>query len=123
MSLQVALEKNLSQINFFEASVYDRYDLTDLVKRDEKFIVRQGDLVVTNYLISGKSKRGLRNAWLHECNRKDSNVASNIWVFANNHFIIPLQEKTILVHPEHGIVVIPIPMHQLNFYTFNEAKD
>lgn len=123
MSLQITLEKSLSQSNFFEASVYDRYDLTDLVKRDEKFIVRQGDIVVTNYLISGKSKRGLRNAWLHECNNHSSNVASNIWVFGGNHFIIPLQEKTILVHPEHGIVVIPLEMGKLNFYTFNEAKD
>jgi hypothetical protein len=123
MSLQVALEKNLSQINFLESSIYDRYDLTNLIRKDEKFVVRQGDLIVTNYLISDKRKRGLRNAWLHECNRKDSNVASNIWVFGGNHFIIPLQEKTILVHPEHGIVIIPISMDKLMFYTFNEAKD
>jgi len=123
MSLQIQIQKNLSQINFFEASVYDRYDLTNLIRKDEKFVVRQGDLVVTNFLISDRRRRGLRNAWLHECNRKDSNVASNIWVFANNHFIMPLQEKTILVHPEHGIVVIPLEMGKLNFYTFNEAKD
>ena len=123
MSLQLVLEKNLTQVDFLESSVYDRYDLTNMVKPEDKFVVRQGDLVVANYIISYKRKRGLRNAWLHECNKKDSNVASNIWVFANNHFIIPLQEKTILVHPEHGIITIPIPMDKLMFYTFNEAKD
>jgi len=115
MSLQVALEKSLNKINFLESTVYDRYDLTDLIKKDEKFVIRQGDLIVTNYLISDRRKRGLRHAWLNRC--------KNIWIFGNNHYIISLKEETILVHPEHGIVVVPLPMHQLIFYTFDEAKD
>jgi hypothetical protein len=123
MSLQIQVQKNLEKINFLESTVYDKYDLTDLVKKDEKFMVRQGDLVITNYLISYKRKRGLTSAWLHKCNNKHSNIDSNIWVFGNNHFVIDANNETILVHPEHGITVIPIPMHQLNFYTFNQAKD
>jgi len=123
MSLQIQLEKSLSQINFFEASVYDRYDLTDLIEKDEKFMVRQGDLVVTNYLISHRRKRGLVSAWLHKCNSKDTNIDSNIWVFGSNHFIINTNNETILVHPEHGFTVIPVPMDKLNFYTLDQAKD
>ena len=119
MSLQVALEKSLSQYNFFEASAYDRYDLTDMVNPEDKFVVRQGDLIVTNYLISDRRKRGLRHAWLNRC----KNGNNSIWVFGGNHFIIPLENETILIHPEHGIVVIPLDMDKLVFYTFDEAKD
>jgi len=119
MSLQVALEKSLSQINFLMSSVYDKYDLTDLIKKDEKFVVRQGDLIVTNYLISDRRRRGLRHAWLQKCKSKDN----NIWIFGGNHFIISSGEETILVHPENGIVMIPLSMDKLVFYTFDEAKD
>ena len=119
MSLQVQVEKSLSQINFLMSSVYDKYDLTDLIKKDEKFVVRQGDLIVTNYIIKDRRKRGLAHAWLQKC--KDGN--GNVWIFGRNHFIINANDETILVHPEHGIVAIPLPMHQLIFYTFDEAKD
>jgi hypothetical protein len=115
MSLQVALEKDLEKINFFEASVYEKHDLTNLIRPDEKFVVRQGDLVITNYLVSDSRKRGLRHAWMQKC--------KNVWIFGGNHFIIPLKEETIIVHPEHGIITIPLEMGKLNFYTFNEAKD
>jgi hypothetical protein len=119
MSFQIQIEKDLEKINFLESSVYDRYDLTNLIRKDEKFVVRQGDLVITNYLISDRRRRGLRHAWLQKC--KDKN--GNIWVFGGNHFIISFSNETIIVHPEHGIVTIPLPMYQLNFYTFDEAKD
>jgi hypothetical protein len=119
MSLQIQLEKNLNQYNFLESTVYDRYDLTDLIKKDEKFVVRQGDLVITNYIISDSRKRGLRHAWLNRCKGRND----NIWIFGGNHFIISMENETVVAHPEHGIVVIPLPMHELVFYTFDEAKD
>ncbi len=119
MSFQVALEKSLNQYDFLTTTIYDRYDLSDLIRRDEKFVVRQGDLVITNYLISDRRRRGLRHAWLQKCKGKNS----NIWIFGGNHFIIDANNETIIVHPEHGIVTIPLPMYQLNFYTFDEAKD
>ena len=115
MSLQIQIQKDLEKVNFLESTVYDRYDLTDLIEPNKKFVVRQGDLVVTNYIVRDSRKRGLRHAWMQKC--------KTIWIFGNNHYIIPLKEETILVHPEHGIVAIPLPMHQLNFYTFDEAKD
>jgi hypothetical protein len=115
MSLQVQLEKNLSQINFLESTPYEKYDLTNIIRKDEKFVVRQGDLVVTNYIISDRRKRGLRHAWMQKC--------KNFWVFGGNHIVIPLENETVLVHPEHGIVVIPLEFEKLNFYTFDEAKD
>jgi len=52
MSLQIQIQKDLEKINFLESSVYDRYDLTNMVKPEDKFVVRQGDLVVANYIIS-----------------------------------------------------------------------
>ena len=115
MSLQIQLQKALSQVNFLESTVYDRYDLTNLVKNGEKLVIRQGDLIVTNYHINDRRKRGLRYAYMQS---KD-----NIWVFGGNHFIIGMADKTILVHHEHGIVVIPENREKLNFYTFNEAGD
>jgi len=119
MSLQIALEKALSQIDFLTASPYDRYDLTGLVKPNERFVIRQGDLVITNYFIDDRRKKGLRYAWLE----RYKNGNSNILVFAGTHFIISMNDKTILAHHEHGVVVIPLEKENLNFYTFRNAVD
>ena len=119
MSLQIALEKALNQINFLESTLYDRYDLTNLVKPNEKLIVRQGDLIIANYYIGERRKKGLRYAWLE----RYGNGNNNILVFGGNHFIIPLGNKTIVTHPEHGTVIIPLEKDKLNFYTFNKASD
>ena len=115
MSLQIALEKALSQIDFLNTTMYDRYDLTNLVKPNEKFIIRQGDLVITNYDIPDRRKRGLRYAYIQDKN--------NVWIFGGNHFILSVNNETILIHPEHGVVIIPENREKLNFYTFNEAGD
>jgi len=119
MSMQIQIQKPINQFNFLESTMYDRHDLTNLVKNGEKFVVRQGDLVITNYDISDRRKRGLRYAWLDKY--KDKNT--NILVFAGNHFVIPLGDETIIAHPEHGVVVIPLEKDKLNFYTFSNAID
>jgi len=119
MSLQIALEKSLSQVNFLESTPYERHDLTNLVKPNEKLVIRQGDLIVTNYFIDGRRKKGIRYAWLE----RYKNENSNILTFAGTHFIISMSDKTILAHHEHGIVVIPTNKENLNFYTFHNSMD
>jgi len=123
MSLQIALEKSLNQFNFLMSSPYEKYDLTNTLRPGDRFVVRQGDLIIANYEIDGRRKRGLRYAWLDRYKGKNGDVNSNILVFAGNHFIIPLKNETIIAHPEHGIVVIPTNKENLNFYTFRNAVD
>jgi len=115
MSLQVQLQKALSRFNFLESTVYDRYDLTKMIRPEDKFVIRQGDLIITNYDISDRRKRGLRYAHVQ--------VKNDVWVFGGNHFILSVNNETVLIHPEHGITVIPENREKLNFYTFNTASD
>jgi cell wall-associated NlpC family hydrolase len=117
--MQIQIQKALSQIDFLSTTVYDRYDLTGLVKTNERLIIRQGDLIISNYFINDRRKKGLRYALL--ARYKDKNTS--IEVFGGNHFIIPLGNKTIITHPEHGTVIIPMSKDKLNFYTFNKASD
>jgi len=115
MSMQIALEKSLNKIDFLTSSVYEKHDLSNQVKRGDRFMVRQGDLIITSYQIENYRKRGLRRAYLEDRN--------GILNFANSHYIIPLSEKTILVHNEHGAIVIPEKFEDLKFYTINDAVD
>jgi len=119
MSLQIQLKKNLSQIDFLTSSIYDRYDLTNSIKPEDRFMVRQGDLIVTNYYINESRKKGLGKAILDY----DGMEYKGILNFANSHVVIPLQNQTILLHPEHGITIIPENIRLLEFYTFNDARD
>jgi len=113
--MQTQIQKALSQYDFLTSSMYEVNDLTNQIGKEDKFIVRQGDLIVTNHEIPEYRKRGLRRAWLGRRNRT--------WIYMGSHFIIPLKGKTLLVHNEHGIVVIPRDFHELEVYTFGEAGD
>jgi hypothetical protein len=113
--MQIALEKSLSQVNFLMSSVYEKHDLTRLINNGEYFVIRQGDLIVTNYKIFEYRKRGLRKAYLTDRN--------GILNFANSHFIVPLREETLLIHNEHGVIIIPRNYDKLEFYTINHAVD
>ena len=115
MSLQIQIQKALNQFNFLSTTMYDRHDLTNLIKQNEKFVVRQGDLVITNYDISDRRKRGLRYARME--------VRNGIWIFGINHHVIGIGNETVLIHPEHGVVVVPENREKLNFYTFAEGGD
>jgi len=115
MSLQTNLEKGLEKVNFLASSIYERHDLTNMVKTGQKFIIRQGDLVITDYEIDVFKRIGLRGARLIE--------RDGVFVFRNSHFVIPTENKTLLIHNEHGVTVIPIPMQKLNFYTFDRGGD
>jgi len=115
MSMQIQIQKSLSQVNFLMSSVYEKHDLTNQIKLGDRFLVRQGDLIVTNYEVNSYRKRGLRKALLEDRN--------GILNFANSHFIVPFYDKTLLIHNEHGLIVIPERFERLNFYTINYAVD
>ncbi|MCY0881816.1 MAG: hypothetical protein OWS74_07455, partial [Firmicutes bacterium] len=68
--LQIEKEKpKLSQdVNFLASSVYETYDLRDKVGPGEKFIIRQGDLIISNYIIDYPRRRGLRYAHIETKN-------------------------------------------------------
>jgi len=113
--MQIQVQKYLNQIDFLTSTPYEVNDLTNQIGKEDKFVVRQGDLVVVNYYIWDSRKRGLRGAW----NQKKN----GIYRFLGSHIVIPQENKTILVHPEHGITIIPMPMDSLEFYTFSDAGD
>jgi len=115
MSLQIELEKSLRQFNFLESTIYDKYDLTGLIKKDDKFVIRQGDLVVTSYWIENCRRKGLRALHIYGKNKVHRLMGS--------HVIIPLPDRTVLLHNEHGITIIPMPIEKLNFYTFQNGGD
>ena len=115
MSYQIQIQKTLAQTDFLTTTIYEKNDLTNMIKDGDKFMVRQGDLIITNYHINNYRKRGLSRVYL---NKEDG-----IYVFRRSHYILSLEDKTILVHNEHGITVIPKPFRLLYFYTFNEAGD
>jgi hypothetical protein len=115
MSMQIVLQKSLSKIDFLTSTQYERYDLTNQIKKGDRFMVRHGDLIIINYEVNNYRRRGLRRAYLED--RK------GILNFANSHYIIPEGGKTVLVHNEHGLIIIPEKFERLNFYTINYAVD
>ena len=115
MSMQIQIQKELTQTDFLTSTIYERNDLSNVIQPGEKFMVRQGDLIVTNYNIYNHEKRGLSKAYLTD--------VWGIYIFRWSHYIIPEKDQTVLIHPEHGITVIPRPFHSLRFYTFNNAGD
>jgi len=115
MSYQIQIQKNLNQIDFLTSTIYEKNDLTNSISPGEKFVVRQGDLIVANYHIENYGKRGLSK--VHLTNE------DGVYIFRRSHYIIPEKEQTILIHNEHGITVIPRPFHSLKFYTFAQGGD
>lgn len=119
MSIQTQTENTIRKLiqnyDFFGSTVYERYDLRDVLKNNERFIIRQGDLIITNKMIIGHAERGLTKAYLRRKNGYET--------FRDSHVIMPLHSSTIIFHNEHGLVVIPESLERLYFYTFNLAFD
>ena len=115
MSMQIQIQKSLSQVNFLMSTILEKHDLSNQIKLGDRFLVRQGDLIIANYQIENYRRRGLRRAYLEDRN--------GILNFANSHYIIPLHQRTILVHNEHGMVIIPEKFENLRFYTINNVVD
>jgi hypothetical protein len=95
--------------------MYEKYDLTHLISGNDRFVVRQGDLVITSYHVDNYRMRGLRRPW--------SQRKGNIYKYLGSHIVIPLESETVLIHNEHGVVIIPRSFNELEFYTFNDAGD
>jgi len=115
MSMQIQIQKALSQVNFLESTPLEKHDLTNMLRPGDRFVVRQGDLVVSSHWIDGYRKRGLRALHVYGKNK--------IHRVLNSHVVIPLEGETILLHPEHGITIIPKSIEKLDFYTFIEGGD
>jgi hypothetical protein len=115
MSYQIQIQKTLNQTDFLTSTIYEKNDLTDLISPGERFVIRQGDLIVTNYVVYNYRQRGLDRAYLTK--------EDGIYIFRRTHYIIPEGDQTVLIHPEHGITIIPINFHFLKFYTFAQGGD
>jgi len=112
MSQQVTLKKQMEKADFLTASVYEKA----VIPKSERFIVRQGDLIVTNYYLQKRDTMGLTYA-------RTRYFGGHVHEFRGSHFIIALEDKTILVHNEHGIVEIPENYYNLRAYAFEQATD
>ncbi|CAH69390.1 hypothetical protein [Deltalipothrixvirus pozzuoliense] len=119
--LQIVKEKAKMRqnMNFFETTIYEKYDLRDKIKPGQKFVVRQGDLIIVNYDIENPQKRGLRFARIIA----DRENGSVIEYFRNSHVILSGEGFTSIFHPEHGLVILPVTRDDLTFYTIDNSKD
>lgn len=111
----IQIQKLIENNNFFDSTVYERYDLRGVISLNQKFVTRQGDLLITNYYITRYNERGLVKAYLKNIGK--------YFVFRESHIIIPANENTVIFHNEHGLLVIPAKFETLNFYTFRNAYD
>jgi hypothetical protein len=109
---QVVLQKEINQVNFLTTTIYEKA----IIPKSRKFIIRQGDLIVTNYPLRNRRNSGIGYAHPKE-------LKENVFLFRDSHLILAEGEKTILIHNEHGIVEIPGNYYDLNLYTFERAFD
>ncbi|CAJ31698.1 hypothetical protein AFV8_gp21 [Betalipothrixvirus puteoliense] len=124
MQMQILLTKEKTpklskNIDFATTSAYDVNDLRDKIKPGDKFIIRQGDLIVANYSIDYPRRRGLRYA-------HPATVDVNgrlIDVFRNSHYILHTEDFISIYHSEHGVVIIPLRGNRINYYTIDGAID
>jgi len=112
MVQQVLLQKEMSKVDFLTTTQYEKA----VIPKSPKFVVRQGDLIVTNHPLWGHRRTGIAHAHLKE-------VKENMFLFRDSHLILAEGQKTVLVHNEHGIVEIPEKYYGLRFYTFERAFD
>jgi hypothetical protein len=110
--VQVLVQKEMNQVNFLTTTVYEKA----IIPKSQKFIIRQGDLIVTNYSLSNRRSTGIGYAHPKE-------LKENMFLFRDSHLILAEGEKTILIHNEHGVVEIPQNYYDINLYTFDRAFD
>ena len=112
VSQQVTLQKQMEKADFLTASVYEKA----VIPKSGRFIVRQGDLIVTNYYLENSRSMGLTYA-------RTRYFGGRVHAFRGSHIIIALEDKTVLLHNEHGIVEIPQNYYDLDLYAFEQATD
>jgi hypothetical protein len=102
----------MDQVDFLTTSVYEKA----VIPKSPKFVVRQGDLIVTNYVLWNRRYMGITYA-------SPKQIKENVFLFRDSHLILAEGQKTILVHNEHGIVEIPEKYYGLRLYTFEQNFD
>jgi len=110
--VQVLLQKEFERVDFLTTTVYEK----TVIPKSPRFIIRQGDLIVTNYPLWNRRNVGIGYARLKQ-------IKENMFLFRDSHLILAQGEKTVLIHNEHGIVEIPQNYYDLNLYTFERAFD
>jgi len=110
--IQIPLQKEMNQVDFLTTTQYEKA----IIPKSLRFIVRQGDLIVTNYDLWNRRSVGIGYA-------RPKQIKDNVFLFRDSHLILAEGEKTILIHNEHGIVEIPQNYYDLNLYTFEQAFD
>ena len=86
------------KIDFFESTPFEKNDLTNQIKQNEYFVIRQGDIIVTNMELWQLPEVYLPKIPL---------LRRNIQVINDSHIIIEQKDKITLVHNEHGITIMP----------------
>ena len=112
MAQQVLLQKEMNQVDFLTTTPYEKA----VIPKSPRFVIRQGDLIVTNYILWNRRDTGMTYA-------RPKQLKDNIFLFRDSHLVLVQREKATLVHNEHGIVEIPRDQYELHFYTFREAFD
>ena len=112
MAQQVLLQKEFERIDFLTTTQYEKA----VIPKSPKFVVRQGDLIITNYKLWNRRDTGIGYA-------RPKQLKENMFLFRDSHLILAEGQKTVLIHAEHGIVEIPQNYHDLNLYTFEQAID
>ena len=112
MSLNQVLLKEMDQVDFLTTTQYEKA----VIPKSPKFVVRQGDLIVTNYVLWNRRSVGIGYA-------RSKQIKENVFLFRDSHLILAEGQKTVLVHNEHGIVEIPEKYYGLCWYTFEQAFD
>lgn len=115
-AIQILKKPKINQnVDFLTSSIYERYDLRDKISPNDKFVIRQGDLIVTNYVIDFPRRKGLREVWL--------TTENGVKIFRNSHTILATRDSLFVFHPEHGLVIIPRINQWLSYYTIDGAVD
>jgi len=108
----------LSQnVNFLESSIYEKNDLRKQLKEGDNFVIRQGDVIITNLDLWGLEEIYIPHIPL---------LQKNIEVVNDSHYIIMSREKITLVHNEHGIVTLPktnFHVYSIRSYTSKRVMD
>jgi len=93
-------------VNFLTSTIFEKNDLRNIIKPEDKFLIRQGDIIVTNMELWQ-----LQEIYLP----KTALLKRNINIINDSHIIIEQKDKITLVHGEHGIEVLP----KTNFHVYS----
>jgi hypothetical protein len=96
-------------INFLTSSQIETNDLRQQIKQNEKFLIRQGDIVVTNMELWN-----LEEVYIP----KTALLKKNINVINDSHYLVTQKDKIVLIHNEHGITVLP----NVNLHVYHERS-